>query len=331
MAESILKVKNLSTSFNTERGRLKAIDGVSFEVHKGEMLGIVGESGCGKSVTSQSILRLYDEKSLVKYTGEVEFHGTSLMELSEKEMQHIRGEKISMIFQDALSSLNPVITVGEQIMESLRIHKSISRKAAKEKAIQLLDDVGIPDPVRRFYQYPFELSGGMRQRVMIAVALACEPEILIADEPTTALDVTIQAQIMDLMVEMNKRLGMGVMLITHDLGVVAETCTHVIVMYLGQIVEEGLVTDIFDHPMHPYTQGLMESVPRLDSEPGERLHQIKGTVPLLNQIPEGCRFAPRCPYATDYCRNNMPEFRAVSDTQRARCHRGSELINQSVS
>lgn len=331
MAESILKIKNLCTSFNTERGRLKAIDGVSFEVHKGEMLGIVGESGCGKSVTSQSILRLYDEKNLVKYSGEVQFHDSSLLDLPEKEMRHVRGEKISMIFQDALSSLNPVFTVGNQIMESLLIHKSITRKEAKEKAIQLLKDVGIPDPVRRFYQYPFELSGGMRQRVMIAVALACEPELLIADEPTTALDVTIQAQIMDLIVEMNKRLGMGVMLITHDLGVVAETCSKVIVMYLGQIVEEGLVTDIFDHPMHPYTRGLMESVPRLDSKPGERLHQINGTVPLLNQIPDGCRFAPRCPYATEFCRKNMPEFCATSDTQRARCHRVNEIENSIVS
>ena len=325
MAESILKVKDLCTSFNTERGRLKAIDGVSFEVHKGEMLGIVGESGCGKSVTSQSILRLYDEKSLAKYTGEVRFHDSSLLDLPEKEMCHVRGEKISMIFQDALSSLNPVFTVGNQIMESLLIHKSITKKEAKEKAIQLLKDVGIPDPVRRFYQYPFELSGGMRQRVMIAVALACEPELLIADEPTTALDVTIQAQIMDLIVEMNKRRGMGVMLITHDLGVVAETCSKVIVMYLGQIVEEGLVTDIFDHPMHPYTVGLMESVPRLDSKTGERLHQIKGTVPLLNQIPEGCRFAPRCPHATELCRKKMPEFLEVSDTQKARCHRINEI------
>ncbi len=321
----ILEVKDLCTGFHTERGFLKAIDGVSFSVKKGEMLGIVGESGCGKSVTSQSIMRLYDERKLVRYTGEVRFLGQNLFDLSEREMQHVRGEKIAMVFQDALSSLNPVFTVGHQIMESLRIHRNISREEAKKRSVEMLGLVGIPDPERRFYQYPFELSGGMRQRVMIAVALACHPRLLIADEPTTALDVTIQAQIMDLIVEMNRKFDMGVMLITHDLGVVAETCSRVIVMYLGQIVEEGLVTDIFDHPQHPYTKGLMASVPRLDSRSGERLHQIKGTVPLLNQIPEGCRFAPRCPYATEACRRSMPDFISTSSTQRARCFRIGEL------
>ena len=290
MEEKILEVQDLSTSFKTERGWLKAIDGVSFDVYSGEMLGIVGESGCGKSVTSQSILRLYEEKSTTRYLGTVSFDGKNLFDLPEKEMQKIRGQEISMVFQDALSSLNPVFTVGNQIMESLRIHQDMGKKEAKEKAIDLLDQVGIPDPQRRFYQYPFELSGGMRQRVMIAVALACGPRILIADEPTTALDVTIQAQIMDLIVDMNRKLQMGVMLITHDLAVVAETCQRVIVMYLGQIVEEGSVEDIFDRPIHPYTRGLMASVPRLDTGRSERLYQIKGTVPLLSQIPEGCRF-----------------------------------------
>lgn len=235
-------------------------------------------------------------------------------------MQEIRGEKISMVFQDALSSLNPVFTVGNQIMEALTIHQKVTKKEAQEKAVEMLQLVGIPDPERRFYQYPFELSGGMRQRVMIAVALACSPQILIADEPTTALDVTIQAQIMDLIVEMNRKLNMGVMLITHDLAVVAETCNRVIVMYLGQIVEEGLVQDIFERPLHPYTKGLMASIPKLDSIKGERLHQIKGTVPLLNQIPEGCRFAPRCPYAQEACRTKMPELQIINDTQKVRCH-----------
>ncbi len=319
MEEKILEVQDLSTSFKTERGWLKAIDGVSFDVYSGEMLGIVGESGCGKSVTSQSILRLYEEKNTTKYSGTVSFDGQNLFDLPEKEMQKIRGQEISMVFQDALSSLNPVFTVGNQIMESLRIHQDMGKKEAKEKAIDLLDQVGIPDPQRRFYQYPFELSGGMRQRVMIAVALACGPRILIADEPTTALDVTIQAQIMDLIVDMNRKLQMGVMLITHDLAVVAETCQRVIVMYLGQIVEEGSVEDIFDRPIHPYTRGLMASVPRLDTGRSERLYQIKGTVPLLSQIPEGCRFAPRCPYATEECSRKMPELKSFGNGQKARC------------
>ena len=319
MEEKILEVQDLSTSFKTERGWLKAIDGVSFDVYSGEMLGIVGESGCGKSVTSQSILRLYEEKSTTRYLGTVSFDGKNLFDLPEKELQKIRGQEISMVFQDALSSLNPVFTVGNQIMESLRIHQDMGKKEAKEKAIDLLDQVGIPDPQRRFYQYPFELSGGMRQRVMIAVALACGPRILIADEPTTALDVTIQAQIMDLIVDMNRKLQMGVMLITHDLAVVAETCQRVIVMYLGQIVEEGSVEDIFDRPIHPYTRGLMASVPRLDTGRSERLYQIKGTVPLLSQIPEGCRFAPRCPYATEECSRKMPELKSFGNGQKARC------------
>ena len=319
MEEKILEVQDLSTSFKTERGWLKAIDGVSFDVYSGEMLGIVGESGCGKSVTSQSILRLYEEKNTTRYLGTVSFDGKNLFDLPEKEMQKIRGQEISMVFQDALSSLNPVFTVGNQIMESLRIHQDMGKKEAKEKAIDLLDQVGIPDPQRRFYQYPFELSGGMRQRVMIAVALACGPRILIADEPTTALDVTIQAQIMDLIVDMNRKLQMGVMLITHDLAVVAETCQRVIVMYLGQIVEEGSVEDIFDRPIHPYTRGLMASVPRLDTGRSERLYQIKGTVPLLSQIPEGCRFAPRCPYATEECSRKMPELKSFGNGQKARC------------
>ena len=319
MEEKILEVQDLSTSFKTERGWLKAIDGVSFDVYSGEMLGIVGESGCGKSVTSQSILRLYEEKNTTRYSGTVSFDGKNLFDLPEKEMQKIRGQEISMVFQDALSSLNPVFTVGNQIMESLRIHQDMGKKEAKEKAIDLLDQVGIPDPQRRFYQYPFELSGGMRQRVMIAVALACGPRILIADEPTTALDVTIQAQIMDLIVDMNRKLQMGVMLITHDLAVVAETCQRVIVMYLGQIVEEGSVEDIFDRPIHPYTRGLMASVPRLDTGRSERLYQIKGTVPLLSQIPEGCRFAPRCPYATEECSRKMPELKSFGNGQKARC------------
>ena len=246
--EKILEVNGLCTKFHTERGDLKAIDGVSFCVYKGEILGIVGESGCGKSVTSQSIMRLYDEKRVAAYSGTVKLEGQNLFELPEKEMQKVRGEKISMVFQDALSSLNPVFTVGSQIMEALLIHQKISKKEAVEKSIEMLRLVGIPEPEKRFAQYPHQLSGGMRQRVMIAIALACHPKLLIADEPTTALDVTIQAQVMDLIVELNRKLDMGVMLITHDLAVVAEVCQRVIVMYLGQVVEEADVNSIFDNP-----------------------------------------------------------------------------------
>lgn len=317
--ELILDVRNLSTTFRTERGPLKAIDGIDFQVYKGEILGIVGESGCGKSVTSQSVMRLYDEKYTASYQGEVFLEGKDLMKIPYKKMQEIRGKKISMVFQDALSSLNPVFTVGNQICEPLKIHQKLFKKEAEEKAIEMLKLVGIPAPEKRINQYPHELSGGMRQRVMIAIALACKPQLLIADEPTTALDVTIQAQIMDLIVKLNQQLDMGVMLITHDLGVVAETCTRVIVMYLGQIVEEASVMDIFDNPKHPYTWGLIQSIPRLDGDRTKALYTIKGTVPLLSQIPEGCRFAPRCPYATERCRKEMPELQNISETQRVRC------------
>lgn len=317
--ERILEVKNLSTSFKTERGLLKAIDGVSFEVYKGEILGVVGESGCGKSVTSQSILRLYDEKHLVKYEGNIALEDQDILNMPIKKMQNIRGEKISMVFQDALSALNPVFTIGNQICEPLIIHQKLSKKEAMERAVEMLRLVGIPAPERRIYQYPHELSGGMRQRVMIAIALACTPQLLIADEPTTALDVTVQAQIMDLIVELNQKLDMGVILITHDLGVVAETCSRVVVMYLGQVVEEAAVADIFDNPQHPYTLGLIKSIPRLDGNSEEELFTIKGTVPLLSQIPAGCRFADRCPYATQKCRDEMPELVQISETQKVRC------------
>lgn len=315
----ILNVENLSTTFKTERGPLKAIDGINFKVDKGEILGIVGESGCGKSVTSQSILRLYDEKYTAGYKGKVELKGMDLMQIPYKKMQEIRGKKISMIFQDALSSLNPVFTIGNQIREPLRIHQKLNKKEATAQAVEMLRMVGIPSPESRINQYPHELSGGMRQRVMIAIALACRPELLIADEPTTALDVTVQAQIMDLIVELNEKLDMGVMLITHDLGVVAETCSRVIVMYLGQIVEEASVTDIFDQPKHPYTWGLINSIPKLEGDRKKKLHMIEGMVPLLSQIPNGCRFAPRCPFAADKCCKEMPQLIKISDTQSVRC------------
>jgi peptide/nickel transport system ATP-binding protein len=317
--EKILEVRELATSFHTERGWQKAIDGVTFDVYQGEILGIVGESGCGKSVTSQSIMRLYDERHLVRYSGQVILDGQSLMDLPFHKMQDVRGSKVSMIFQDALSSLNPVLTIGDQIGEPLRIHQHLSKKEAREKALEMLKLVGIPAPEKRLDQYPHELSGGMRQRTMIAIALACRPQLLIADEPTTALDVTIQAQIMDLIVQLNKQLHMGVMLITHDLAVVAQTCSRVIVMYLGQIVEETDVLTLFDHPMHPYTEGLMRSIPRMEGDRTQPLYMIPGTVPLLNQIPSGCRFAPRCAYATEQCRQNMPPLKQVGENHKVRC------------
>ena len=319
MSETILQVKNLSTSFRTERGWLKAIDGVSFHVYQGEILGLVGESGCGKSVTSQSIMRLYDEKRMTRYQGEILLNGKNLFDIPYHQMQHIRGSEVSMIFQDALSSLNPVLKISDQLMEPLRIHQHLKPAEARQRGVEMLRLVGIPAPEERMDQYPHELSGGMRQRVMIAIALACRPKLLIADEPTTALDVTIQAQIMDLIVSLNRQLQMGVMLITHDLAVVAQTCQRVAVMYLGQIVEEGAVPDIFDRPLHPYTQGLLSSIPRMDGDRREKLHVISGTVPLLHQMPSGCRFAPRCPYATDKCRNQMPPLQDVPGGQKVRC------------
>ncbi|MBQ6565249.1 MAG: ABC transporter ATP-binding protein [Clostridia bacterium] len=319
MSETILQVKNLSTSFRTERGWLKAIDGVSFHVYQGEILGLVGESGCGKSVTSQSIMRLYDEKRMTRYQGEILLNGKNLFDIPYHQMQHIRGSEVSMIFQDALSSLNPVLKISDQLMEPLRIHQHLKPAEARQRGVEMLRLVGIPAPEERMDQYPHELSGGMRQRVMIAIALACRPKLLIADEPTTALDVTIQAQIMDLIVSLNRQLQMGVMLITHDLAVVAQTCQRVAVMYLGQIVEEGAVPDIFDRPLHPYTQGLLSSIPRMDGDRREKLHVISGTVPLLHQMPSGCRFAPRCPYATDKCRNQMPSLQDVPGGQKVRC------------
>lgn len=321
MAEKILEVQELTTMFRTERGIMKAVDGVSFHVNKGEILGIVGESGCGKSVTSQSILRLFDEKYTAQYQGRILFKGRDLLKIPMKEMQDIRGHEISMVFQDALSSLNPVFTVGEQIMETILIHQNVRKEEAKKRSIEMLRLVGIPAPEQRFSQYPHELSGGMRQRVMIAIALSCCPNLLIADEPTTALDVTIQAQIMELIVKLNRQMDMGVILITHDLAVVAETCSRVAVMYLGQIVEEADVEHIFDNPLHPYTRGLIQSIPQLEGVRQKRLYMIKGMVPLLSQIPEGCRFAPRCEFATDECRKCMPKLTEVGEGHRVRCHR----------
>ena len=325
MGEKILEVRNLTTSFKTERGVMNAVQGVSFHVDKGEILGLVGESGCGKSVTSQSIMRLYDEKRLALYQGEILFDGVDLLTLPEKKMQAVRGKDIAMVFQDSLSSLNPVFTCGNQIMEALMIHQKLSKREARSRAIEMLRLVGIPSPETRVDQYPHDLSGGMRQRVMIACALSCHPKLLIADEPTTALDVTIQAQIMELIVELNQKLNMGVILITHDLSVVAETCSRVAVMYLGQIVEEADVFSLFQNPQHPYTKGLLRSIPKMNGERRERLFIIEGSVPLLSQIPQGCRFCPRCPFAEEGCSKAMPELQSVSSTQKVRCFRAGQI------
>ncbi|WP_368652629.1 ABC transporter ATP-binding protein [Ornithinibacillus sp. 4-3] len=323
--EHLLDVKELKTHFNTERGRVTAVDGVSFHIDEGEILGVVGESGCGKSVTSQSILRLLDEKVTTQYDGEINFKGTNLFSLNKSRMDKIRGNDIAMIFQDPLSSLNPVFSVGSQIMESILLHQKVSKKEAEKLAIDMLRLVGIPAPEKRVKEYPHELSGGMQQRVMIAIALSCQPKLLIADEPTTALDVTIQAQILDLIKELNKELGMGVMFITHDLGVVAELCQRVVVMYLGQIVEEADVKSLFGNPLHPYTQGLMASIPQIDSDRNQALHVIHGSVPALENVPPGCRFASRCQYAQDTCRENMPELETKADGRKVRCFFADEI------
>lgn len=310
----------MSTVFGPKKEKIRAIDGVSFYVCRGEMVGIVGESGCGKSVTSQSIMRLYDEKEEVSYSGTVRFEGENLMEIPYKEMDKIRGNRIAMIFQDALSSLNPVYTVGNQVVEAICIHQNVEKKEAWQKAVEMLMKVGISEPEKRMRQYPHELSGGMRQRVMIAIALCCKPDLLIADEPTTALDVTVQAQIMDLIQQLKEEENMGVILITHDMAVVAENCDRVIVMYLGQMVEEASVTDIFEHPLHPYTVGLIQSIPQMTTDSEQELFMIKGSLLLLTQIKKGCRFASRCPYATDKCREEEPELQKTGENHSVRCH-----------
>lgn len=317
MDTAILEVRDLRTSFFTDDGEVKAVDGVSFVVPKGKTIGIVGESGSGKSITSLSILRLLASSGKI-VGGEVVFKGKNLVDYSEKEMRNLRGNAISMIFQEPMTSLNPVFTVGQQISESLVKHKGMNKRQAMARSVELLKLVGIPSPDSRVKNYPYELSGGMRQRVMIAMALACDPEILIADEPTTALDVTIQAQILTLIKDLQSRLGMSVIFITHDLGVVAETCDYVAVMYAGQIVEYADVRTLFAKPNHPYTIGLLNSLPRHDIDQ-DKLVPIKGNVPNAHEMPIGCRFAPRCPAATDLCRNELPDLLNAGDQNEVRC------------
>jgi len=319
MSEKVLEIKNLETHFFSSRGVAKAVDRVSYHVNKGEILGVVGESGCGKSVTSLSILQLVASPPGKIVGGEIIFDGEDLLKLSKNEMQkRIRGNRISMIFQEPMTSLNPLFTVGQQLMEPLMLHRGMDKKQAKAEAINMLKLVGIPMPERRFKQYPHSMSGGMRQRVMIAMALCCNPEVLIADEPTTALDVTIQAQILDLMKKLRDELGTSIIMITHDLGVVAEMCDRAVVMYCGSIVEEGTVEEIFKNPQHPYTQGLLASIPKLTDEHAE-LYNIKGTVPNLTRLPQGCRFAERCEHCTEDCRNYRPGLTELTETHKVRC------------
>jgi peptide/nickel transport system ATP-binding protein len=319
---ALLEVENLQTHFRTPDGVNRAVDGVSFDVAAGETMAIVGESGCGKSVTAMSILRLIPEPP-GKIAGSIRFQGRDLLKLSEPEMQDIRGNEISMIFQEPMTSLNPVLNVGRQIGETLRLHQGLSGRDAEAKAVEMLTLVGIPEPGRRVREYPHQLSGGMRQRVMIAIALACNPKLLIADEPTTALDVTIQAQILELMRDLKHRVGAAIVLITHDLGVVAEVAERVVVMYAGKKVEEAAVGPLFRNPRHPYTQGLMGSMPKLGSSltgTETRLAEIPGLVPSLKQKIPGCVFASRCPYATDLCIKVAPALELKAPGHTAACH-----------
>lgn len=317
---SILTVDGLQTHFFTEEGVVRAVDGVTLSVRPGEMLGLVGESGCGKTVTALSILRLVPDPPGRIVGGTISFEGRDLVRLPEEEIRKIRGCAISMIFQEPMTSLNPVFTVGEQVAEGIRHHEKVSRREAWDQAVEVLKRVKIPDPARRAREYPHQLSGGMRQRVMIAIALALRPKLLIADEPTTALDVTIQAQILELLLGLQEEMKMAVMLITHDLGVIAETADRVVVMYAGRVVEEASVKELFDNPLHPYTQGLMESLPRLETgKARRRLRAIPGLVPNLLQLPTGCKFAPRCPKVVEQCWPTEPELREIRPGHSARC------------
>jgi peptide/nickel transport system ATP-binding protein len=326
MAAPVLRVEDLDVRFHTANGTARAVSGVSFDLWPGETLAIVGESGCGKSVTAMSVLRLIPSPPGEIAGGRILLHDRDLRDMSDSEMRRVRGNEISMIFQEPMTALNPVLTIGYQIAEALIRHEGLDKQAARKRTVELLDFVRIPEPARRVSEYPHQLSGGMRQRAMIAMALACKPKVLIADEPTTALDVTIQAQILNLIVDLQQRLGTAVILITHDLGVVAETADRVLVMYAGRKVEEADVVELFARPLHPYTQGLLASVPQLmlgadaDTDTEERLAEITGIVPALTDLPAGCAFAPRCPRADTTCRTIVPELRELRAKHIVACH-----------
>jgi len=325
MSDVILSVKNLVTEFATDEGRVRAIDDVSFDIKEGETLGIVGESGCGKSVTALSIMRLLPQPIGEIMGGEILFDGQNLVDLTIDQMRKIRGARIGMVFQEPMTALNPVHTIGRQLTEVILLHKKISKDKALKEGVAMLDKVGIPAPDIRMTEYPHQLSGGMRQRVVIAMALACQPKLLIADEPTTALDVTIQAQILELIKELQNEMGMSVLLITHDLGVIAETSSSVVVMYAGKVAERGSVFDVFDRPSHPYTKGLLESIPRLDTVPKSKLAIIPGMVPGLLDMPKGCRFENRCSYRKDGCLVAPPPTAIIAPGHEVACYEWQEL------
>jgi peptide/nickel transport system ATP-binding protein len=323
MTGPLLELENLRTYFYTDTGVARSVDGVSFSVGAGETVGVVGESGCGKSVTALSILRLVRPPGRVEPGSAIRFEGKNLLDLGEREMQRVRGNRIAMVFQEPMTALNPVFTVGDQIAEVARIHAGMSKKEAWRKAIEMLTLVGIPAPEQRAGEYPHQLSGGMRQRVVIAMALVMNPALVIADEPTTALDVTIQAQILELMADLTRRLGTSILLITHDLGVVAENCSRVIVMYAGEVVEEAVTADLFTHPHHPYTEGLLGAMPHVGRE-AERLATIPGTVPPPTAWPAGCRFRDRCQYSWERCEREHPPLYQIGGGHTSRCHLAEE-------
>ncbi|MFF2531065.1 ABC transporter ATP-binding protein [Brevibacillus sp. NPDC058079] len=318
MSENIMEVKHLQTQFTRDNQKTVVLDHVSFHIKKGEVLGLVGESGCGKSVTSLSIMRLFKDTTGEITNGEIVYNGTNLLSISESDMRRIRGKEISMIFQEPMTSLNPVMKIGEQLMEAIRLHLGYSDQKAREQAVSMLTKVGIPRPSETMGEYPHQLSGGMRQRIMIAMAMSCNPNLLIADEPTTALDVTIQAQILDVMKQLQAEEHMSMLLITHDLGVVAEMCNRVVVMYAGRVVEEASVYDLFDEPKHPYTKGLIGSVPKIGQKRA-RLDSVPGNVPTPNNMPKGCKFAPRCKDVMPVCWEKEPTITTVGVERSCRC------------